>query len=257
MPDPRNEIHVTPDTHRHRTTAVRALLAAGPVLVLCSLVLTGCGSSKGATPSATTTTTTTTTASAASASKGFAAYQSCLESHGVTLPQGRPSGGNGGAPPSGRPSFTAAQQKALDACADLRPAGAGGFGPGGGFGGGANSDNPAFAKFQSCLKQHGVDPTSAGARGSSDFQAAMTACRSLLPDQGAGGPSFGGGAPPGAGGGPGNGAAFAKFQACLKSHGVNTTAASQPSAKTQAALNACQKLLTPSGTQTTPSTSSS
>ena len=251
MPDPRNEIHVTPDTHRHRTTVVRALLAAGPVLVLCSLVLTGCGSSKGATPSATTTTSTATTASAASASKSFAAYQSCLESHGVTLPQGRPSGGNGnGTPPSGRPSITPAQQKALDACADLRPTGAGGFGPGGG----ANSDNPAFAKFQSCLKQHGVDPTNADARGSSDFQAAMTACRSLLPDEGAGRPNFGGGAPPGAGGGQGNSAAFAKFQACLKSHGVNTSASNQSPAKTRAALSACQKLLpaTGAGTQTTP-----
>ena len=192
--------------------------------------------------------------------RSFAAYQSCLESHGVTLPQGRPSGGNGGGtPPSGRPSFTAAQQKALDACADLRPAGAGGFGPGGGSvpGGGANSDNPAFAKFQNCLKQHGVDPTNADARGSSDFQAAMTACRSLLPNQGAGGPNFGGGAAPGAGGGQGNSAAFAKFQACLKSHGVNTSASNQSPAKTQAALSACQKLLpaTGAGTQTTPATS--
>ena len=58
----------------------------------------------------------------------------------------------------------------------------------------------------------------------------------------------------GAGGGQGNSAAFAKFQACLKSHGVNTNASNQSPAKTQAALSACQKLLpaTGAGTQTTP-----
>jgi hypothetical protein len=178
----------------------------------------------------------------------------------VPEPQGGPSGGNGnGTPPSGRPSFTAAQQKALDACADLRPTGAGGFGPGGGLGpgGGANSDNPAFAKFQNCLKQHGVDPTSADARGSSDFQEAMTACRNLLPDQGNGAPGIGGGAPPSAGDGQANSPAFAKFQACLKSHGVNTNGSNQSPTKTKAALAACQKLLpaTGAGTQTTPTTS--
>ena len=139
----------------------------------------------------------------------------------------------------------------------MRPAG-GGFGGGGGFGAGgaANSNNPAFAKFQNCLKQHGVDPTDSNARGSSAFQTALNACRSLLPNQGAGGgPGFGGGAPPGGGAaGSGNSSSFAKFQACLKSHGVNTGAAGQSSAKTQAAISACQKLLQPSGAGTTTTT---
>jgi hypothetical protein len=49
------------------------------------------------------------------ASAAFAAYRNCLKLHGVTL-TGFGRGGNGGAAP------TAKQQKALTACASLRPA---------------------------------------------------------------------------------------------------------------------------------------
>ena len=169
------------------------------------------------------------------------------------MPGRRANGNGGGTPPSGRPSFTAAQQQAFQACASVRPAGfGGGFGPGGG----ANTNSPAFAKFQTCLKQHGVDPTDANARNSSAFQTALTACRSLLPNQGAGGGAGFGGAPPAGGGGQGNSAAFADFQACLRSHGVSTSATNQSPTKMQAALAACRKLLPAggAGTQSTTTT---
>lgn len=247
-----------PNTHRPSIHAIATIAAVGAAVLLAGFVLTGCGSSKGATPASTTTTTTTTpttTGTTPSGSASFQAYQSCLQSHGVTLPQGGFGGGNGGGgtPPSGRPSFSAAQQKALAACASLRPTG--GFGGGFGPGGGANANNPAFAKFQNCLKRHGVDPTDSAARGSSAFQTALSACRSLLPNGGAGGgPGFGGGTPPAGASGQGNGAAFSQFQACLRSHGVNPAATGgQSQAKTQAALNACRKLLPGGGAGTTSS----
>jgi hypothetical protein len=247
-----------------RMKPVRTLLTLALPAVLCALAVAGCGSSKNA-ASTTTTTTEATTGTTPSGSANFSAYQSCLQSHGVSFPQGAPSGGtNGGSPPaggigggapaSGRPSISSAQRKAFQACASLQPAG---FGGGAGTGGGAaNSNSPAFVKFQNCLKQHGVDPTGSNARGSSAFQTALSACRSLLPSQGAGGGSgFGGGAPPGGGAaGSGNSSSFAKFQACLKSHGVNTGAAGQSSAKTQAAIATCQKLLQPTGSGTTTTT---
>jgi len=247
--------------------SAKTILTLALPAVLCVLAVAGCGSSKNA-ASTTTTTTQTTTGTTPLGSANFSAYQSCLQSHGVSFPQGGPSGGtNGGSPPaggigggapgSGRPSISAAQRKAFQACASLQPSG-GGLGGGGGFGGGGatNSNSPAFAKFQNCLKQHGVDPTDSNARGSSAFQTALSACRSLLPSQGAGaGSGFGGGAPPGSGAaGSGNSSSFAKFQACLKSHGVNTGAAGQSSAKTQAAIATCQKLLQPTGSGTTTAT---
>ncbi len=239
---------------------VRTLLTLALPAVLCVLAVAGCGSSKNA-ASTITTTTQAATGTTPSGSANVSAYQSCLQSHGVSFPQGAPSGGtNGGSPPaggigggapgSGRPSISAAQRKAFQACASLQPSG-GGFGGGGA----ANSNSPTFAKFQSCLKQHGVDPTDSNARGSSAFQTALSACRSLLPSQGAGGGSgLGGGAPPGGAVGLGSSSSFAKFQACLKSHGVNTGAAGQSSAKTQAAIATCQKLLQPTGSGTTTTT---
>jgi hypothetical protein len=134
----------------------------------------------------------------------------------------------------------------------LQPAG--GFGGGGfrgGSGGGFNSSNPAFAKFEACLKSHGVSTGSSADRTSSAYQTALAACRSLLPAGGFGGR--------GGGGTNSTNPSFAKFQACLKQHGVVTGAAGQTPAKTQAALTACRSLLpnggagTP-GTTTTPST---
>jgi hypothetical protein len=63
---------------------------------------------------------------------------------------------------------------------------AGGFGRGGGAPGGAGSNSPAFAKFQACLKQHGVQ-TGATTQNPATTQAAITKCRSLLPNGGNGG----------------------------------------------------------------------
>ena len=206
--------------------------ALGALGLACALAVSACGSSSKS-PSTTTSTaaaaTTTTAAAGATGATGatgassFAAYQSCLQSHGVTLPAGGGGGGffrrgatgasgvSGASGPTGRggftrPTLTPAQQQAEAACASLRPSFGGGFGGGGGF---LNSSNPANAKFEACLKQHGVTTGATGASGPSGasgfrsspaFQTAFAACRSLLP---AG--SFGGGGAPG--GGFGGGAA--------------------------------------------------
>ena len=139
------------------------------------------------------------------------------------------------------------------ACASLRPAGAGG-----GFGGGPfDTSNPATAKFVACLKQHGVQAGSTTDRTSTEFQAAFAACRSLLPAGAGGFPGGGGGGTAGSGtiggGATDSGAAgstsadFAKFQACLKQHGVQPGAASQSQSTTSAALAACRALLPNNG----------
>ena len=156
-----------------------------------------------------------------------------------------------------RPPLTAAQQKAEAACASLRPAGGFGGGFGAGRGGGAfNANSPAFQKFEACLSQHGVQVGAGADRSSPAFQTALAACRSLLP-QGAFGGGAGGAAPGGAASGSGaNPSTFAAFQACLRQHGIQPGAASgTSSAKTQAALAACQKLLAKSGAGSTTTSS--
>lgn len=106
-----------------------------------------------------------------------------------------------------------------------------------------------------CLEQHGVQPGQGfgfgrGGGGSAADQAAFAACRSLLPQRGyPGGPGVGGAT--GATGAAGS-ATFAQFQTCLKQHGVQLGAASgQDSAKTQAAIAACGKLLPNGGNGST------
>ena len=254
-----------------RTVSPISTLAFGGIGLACVLVLTACGSKSAASASSTTststasgtsTTGTSTTGTSTTAAGSFAAYQSCLQAHGMTFPgglgrgggptgstgatgsiaAGGPTGATGiGAQPGrgGRLQLTAAQRKAQAACASLRPTGV----PGGGRGfgaGGVNSNNPAFTKFQACLKQHGVQTGTAGPGGqpaSPDSQSAFAACRSLLP---AG--SFGGGNAGEATGAPSS--TFAKFQACLKEHGGGSGASS---ATTQAAIAACRSLLPNSG----------
>ncbi|MFC7481467.1 hypothetical protein ACFQX7_17500 [Luedemannella flava] len=117
-----------------------------------------------------------TTTSSGDGQGGFAAYQSCLAQHGVTLPsrgqgQPRPSGDRspggspegGGAPPSGAPRGgpggfmpegvdRETWRKAREACASVLPSDGPGGGPGG-FGGGSNS---ALAAYRNCLSEHGV-----------------------------------------------------------------------------------------------------
>ncbi len=270
------------------------LLGAACVLVVSACGSSSAASSS--TPSGTTTgdiatTPAATGATGAAGTSGFAAYTSCLKAHGVSFPQGggggffrrggatgatgstgaTGTGSIGAAGPTGatgttgaagrfrggRPAPTAAQQKALAACASLRPSG--GFGFGGGRGGGTGpggsggfANNPTFQKFQQCLTSHGVTTGAGADRSSPASQAAFAACRSLLPNGG----NFGRGGFAGGGGAPGGGttgggapsSTFAKFQACLKAHGVQPGAASgQSSSKTAAAIATCQKLLPQNG----------
>jgi hypothetical protein len=127
---------------------------------------------------------------------GFAAYQSCLAQHGITLPsrgqEGRPFP-SGSRPPGGMPEGAGVDretwQKAQEACASVMPtAGAGGFGGG---------NNSAFAAYRNCLTEHGV-AASAGAgmqlnTADAKVAAAEKACAALRPT---GRPGGGGGAQP-------------------------------------------------------------
>jgi hypothetical protein len=240
-----------------RPRTVSSAIALTAVGAACALVVSACGSSSAA-PSSTTSSTTTPTSTTATTSGSFTAYQNCLKKHGVNFAGGGfggPGRGASGAtgPPRGttgagaRPTFTAAQQKALATCASLRPSGAtagrGGFGAGG-----ANANNPAFAKFQACLKKHGVQTSSTTRQTSTTSQAALAACRSLLPSGGGG---FGPGSGSSASGGGANSATFAKYQTCLKQHGVQTGASGQSAAKLQTAIAACRSLLPNNGTSGT------
>ncbi len=58
--------------------------------------------------------------------QAFERFQQCLQDHGVTLPRGRPQGGQ----PGQRPTFDAKTQKAFRACSQYLPSR-----PQGGFGG--------------------------------------------------------------------------------------------------------------------------
>ena len=78
-------------------------------------------------------------------SAALAAYRNCLKLHGVTLPSGSAVSSTTSTTLNTR---NAATQKALAACASLRPKG---FGAGaGGF------SNVAFTAYRNCLKLHGV-----------------------------------------------------------------------------------------------------
>jgi hypothetical protein len=264
-------------------------LAGLAIVLGCAFVVSACGSSSAASGTTTGTigASGATGATGAASTAGLTAYSNCLKSHGVTFPQGfgfgrgatgargpngaggffrrgatgargasggrGPSGAGGffrrgGSGPTGARGFagalTPAQQKAITACASLRPTGGFGFG-----GGRFNATNPAFAKFQTCLAQHGIKTGSTSDRTSTAFRTALAACRSLLPTGSAGG-LFGGA---GATGATGSGAAastsssFTKFQACLKKHGVKPGAANQSQSATSAALAACRSLLPNNG----------
>lgn len=124
------------------------------------------------------------------------AFRQCLQQHGVTLPSGRPGGqgqGQGGPPPSGRPtarpsggfqSMSSQQRQAFQACASLAPGG-------GRFGGGA--DQSAFKAFQNCMNQHGVKVANNGFRSlrttDPKIAKALKTCQPLLPQRGSGTPN--------------------------------------------------------------------
>jgi hypothetical protein len=116
---------------------------------------------------------------------------------------------------------------------------------------GGSTSSSAFAKYTTCMKQHGVTLPSGGAGGgppqsggglqnlsSADrakFQSARTACAGLRPA----------GAGPGFQQGGGNSAAFAAYSNCLKLHGVTLKRGSRPdttSKKVQTAMAACASL---------------
>ncbi|MFC1417526.1 hypothetical protein [Streptacidiphilus cavernicola] len=186
----------------------RALAAAG-IVSLGALLLSGCSSSS---PSAATAQ--PSASGSASGSAQFTAYRNCLSQHGVTMPTGRPGGGNFSRNPSDRPSGGFSRNPSD------RPSGGYGRGGFGGFGGA--SANPSA-------------------------QAAMKACASLAPKGGFGG--FGGNR-----GGAGGGTAMAAFSSCMKDHGVTVPANTNPRSintadpKTAAAYKVCSALLpTPGG----------
>jgi hypothetical protein len=168
---------------KHRFTGFGRSPWAVAVAGLAAMLIAGCGAASGSTPSA-----------ASSSPSGFSAYASCLKQHGVSVPS--PSGspgsfhGFGGSVSSSKRS---AFQKARQACASLRPAGA--F-PGGNF----TEFASAIKAFRTCMSDHGepvptTRPTSPPAAGSnpadrflnglnpdnSKVAAAFTACKSKLP----------------------------------------------------------------------------
>jgi hypothetical protein len=159
-----------------------SLRVAGAAAVsLLAIVATGCGATTSPSASSATTSTTATTPGAGANTAGRAAFDACLAQHGVKLPP-RPAGGGGGngQPPAGGgggggglANLTAAQRQAFTACRSKLPAGAGPRG------GGGRANNPAFAKYNTCLKQHGV--TLGKSNDPATFAKAQTACAKLAP----------------------------------------------------------------------------
>jgi hypothetical protein len=197
-----------PDIRRTRLATLGGLLAAGLVLAAC-----GGGSSHSA--GASVAPTTTTTVAGGRGGAALAAFTSCMNSHGVTVPtRGRTGPSGSGGPPSTTPGGTrppgsgfgggnladrfatppagvdpAKYATALAACKSTLPT----VGPTGGNG----QNNSAFQAYRSCLSDHGVTlPTSGGGTGGGlgsinrndpTVKAALTACQALLPAGGSGG----------------------------------------------------------------------
>ncbi|NUP31971.1 MAG: hypothetical protein HOU01_09670, partial [Streptomycetaceae bacterium] len=154
----------------------------------------------------------------ASAQPGNSAYTDCLRANGVTQPAERP-GGRGSDRPSGRPtarptdrptdratdrpsgrpsgfpesrSTDPAWQKAMQACASVRPqrTGEGGFGNGNGNGNGngggaGNGGGNGERVYASCLKDHQVTIPQGGIaaldRSAAGVADALKACAALAP----------------------------------------------------------------------------
>jgi hypothetical protein len=189
-------------------TLVQISLAVGAAATAAGL-LAGCGGSTGsASPAA--------AQAGSSATSGTAAYLDCLRQNGATVPTAfasrnrptggftarptgtRPSGGFGGFGGFGGASQDPAMQKAVQACASVRPSGAAGFG---GFGGGRGGTQ--LTAFRNCMTQQGVaipttrptavpTATAGGERylnglNPSDpkVAAALKVCDALLPSPGA------------------------------------------------------------------------
>lgn len=133
----------------------------------------------------------------------FQKYQQCLKDNGVTLPDRGPDGAGGpgaGAPPAGGMPGGGAPagvdqeqfQKAQQACAKLRPQGAGR-----GNGQRPQMDVKAFTPYLTCLKGEGLDVDVADGfdalrdlkQADAKVQAAFKACQAKLPQRPSGGAS--------------------------------------------------------------------
>lgn len=177
--------------------------AAAAAALSAALLLAGCGGGGGAKPASA-----AAPSGSASDRSGNSAYMDCLRANGVTPPTERP-GGRGSDRPSGRPtarptdratdrpsgrpsgfpesrSTDPAWQKAMQACASVRPqrTGEGGFGNGngGGAGNGAGNGERVYA---SCLKDHQVTIPQGGIaaldRSAAGVADALKACAALAP----------------------------------------------------------------------------
>jgi hypothetical protein len=168
------------------------IVCLGALLAALGVLAAACGGGSKATV---TQTVTTSVSGSGNGTAGFGAnlqaYRTCLQQHGVTLPQFTPrtrtgttqtttTRRRGGPGFFGRQAQTPAQQKAFQACQSKLPQGGFGFRqrngnnpPPGGFAGGG------FTKYTNCLKKHGV--TFGKSSSGSAFQKAQAACRSLLP----------------------------------------------------------------------------
>jgi hypothetical protein len=207
------------DSHRRKPAAT-----AVAVLLLAGLTLVACGGSSKSLPA-------TSTAKAAQPNGGgrfgarSAALRECLKKSGITLPKRTPrqgaAPGAGGLPGGTGTPGTGAGAKLPNGVtraqfqAALKKCGAGNFVRRGSGAGGAR-----FAKFETCMRQNGVNlpaPNTSGkgpifnTKGidttSAKFKAAASKCESDLRPAGEAGPGNGGEAPPsgppGAGGATG------------------------------------------------------
>lgn len=191
-----------------RVRTYRSLLVSMSAVAL--LALTACGGSSSASSDGTAAAHSSTASSAASSAGSapagapdFAAFRSCMQDNGVTLPDmGQPPAGaqNGappsampsGAPPSGAPGAggfpgglpdgvdQATYDAATKACADLAPQG----GPGRGA---AGIDASALQAFKTCLIDHDVTVPDGDNwiasldRKDATVAAAMKTCAPLMP----------------------------------------------------------------------------
>jgi hypothetical protein len=172
---------------RRRLRAAAVVSALGSLCVLLAACSSGSANASGSS---------TSTTAGGSGSASFAAYESCLKSHGVTFSLGgfRPGAGGTTSPPSSggttrttlSPSERTTFEKANTACASLRPK----------FNG-SGAASTAFAAYRNCLKLHGVTlPAGRGGFGGGGAststtstpkeQAALTACAALRPKGGFG-----------------------------------------------------------------------
>ena len=173
-------------------TRPRRVFALALISVLAAFVVAGCGSSSSSSTSST----------ANSQDAARVKFSQCMRQNGVDIPDSPGQGGGAALQNIDRAKL----QTAIKACQKYQQAAVGNISPSQ-----RQSFQDAFAKFSSCMRQHGVDLPAPGAgggppaggggidRNDPKTQAAITACRSQLPQRG--GPGGGGpiGAPPAGG----------------------------------------------------------